>query len=183
MSAIPYNEPAFPCGRCQDPSIRKQGHQWLCAKHYRFGQMKACAKRHGKAVPTHEQLDNLLSYANGLICKDCDREMNWLSVDGPSTVVSLQHYRSGSMALVCRACNTRHARMEADTFCDLPRGEKRCPGCGDIKPLAEFGRDNSGRWDNRRTYCRRCANERHKEWVGRNRDNVNRQQRERRAAR
>lgn len=171
------------CKWCSAPSHIKQGHIWLCVKHYRFSSMRSVAKRHGKYVPGYEELELILNSLNGFSCKDCLREMNWLSKEGQSTVISLQHYRSGLLGLVCRACNTRHARQEADTFCDIPKDSKRCPSCKEIKKLSCFKGDFSGKWADRKTYCKPCSNKKHLEWVSKNRSYVNAKQREYRASR
>lgn len=166
------------CGRCKAAASHKQGHQWLCPMHYRFGQMRACAKRNGKLVPSHEQLHNMLSYLIDFQCPHCFRKMNWLQRDGSPTQVTLQHYRSGSLGLICLSCNTRHGKMPGDEFCELPNGHKKCFGCDTVKPLTSFRGDNGKRWNNKQAYCRDCANSRHREWVNKNREYVNAKQRE-----
>ena len=131
----------------------------LCVKHHRFSQMRITAKKHSRPVPTFEQLENLLTWTNGMVCKDCGRTMNWLRTDAASisTQVTLQHYRSGSMALVCLACNTRHAKMPGDTYLTLPKGHKWCPKCGAAKPLAEFGKGGFNKGVARtRSHCKQC---------------------------
>lgn len=60
MSEI--NDGGTTCSRCEEKAVRKQGHQWLCSMHYRFGQMRQSARRHDKAVPSHEQLANLFYF-------------------------------------------------------------------------------------------------------------------------
>ncbi len=67
--------PAFVCSRCGVGAVRKQGHQWLCARHYRFGQMRSKAKRAGKTAPTDDTLESLL----GNECPDCGVVMNLLT--------------------------------------------------------------------------------------------------------
>ena len=107
------------CARCDYPAARFQGRQHLCAMHYRFGQMRANAKRHGKRVPTETELLEMLSDINtsaGPVCADCSEVMVWLGVEDQRYVVTLQHYRDGDMALVCRSCNTRHAYMPGDMY-------------------------------------------------------------------
>jgi hypothetical protein len=176
------NEPAFLCAKCDDASVIQQGHQRLCAKHYRFGQMRAMAKRCGKVVPTHEQLTAM----NGvdLICPDCGILMNWRSVDGQETVASLQHYRDGTMAIVCRTCNTRHAFMPDDSYRDMPKDHKFCPSCKQVKPLPEFTLDASRSGSSKRkSHCRQCADLTVKIWKEANRDQYNTYQRTYRAKR
>lgn len=187
--------PAFPvalggvpeaqCARCSRNACRHQGHQDLCAVHYRFGQMRANAKRSGKAVPTHEQLERLMSAttsAGRLICVGCGREMNWLAVDGESTVVSLQHDRDGTLRLICRSCNTRHAFTPGDEFYSRAKSEKFCRGCERWLSKESFGVDRSkpSGLTGRCTRCLRIAQAR---WAATNRERINAAQRVRRAER
>lgn len=176
--------PAFPCGRglCRESAVRRQGHQWLCAKHYRFGQMRALATRRGLYAPSDHILERLIR--PGLICPDCGRAMNWLSADGQPTVISLQHYRDGSCGLVCRSCNTRHAHMPGDTYRDMPKDHKWCPKCERTKPFASFSSDNGRSGPMKlKSWCKECSNAAHAEWQRNNREHYNAKQREGRAAR
>lgn len=172
------------CGKkgCNEISARKQGNQYLCAKHYRFGQMRVNAKRRGLAVPSHEQLHSLIS--DNLTCPDCSRKMNWLSGDGMSSVASLQHYRDGSFGIVCRSCNTRHAYMSGDTYLGIPDDHKYCPCCQISKPRSEFYCD-SGRSGELKTksYCKVCSNKSVETWRIEHREQYNEKQREYRARR
>lgn len=54
---------------------------------------------------------------------------------------------------------------------------KRCPNCGERKPLTEFHR-HSGRRDGRSSYCKECACERARKWEAENRERANRTARE-----
>lgn len=174
--------PAFQCSRCGDDAARKQGHQWLCAKHYRFGQMRSKAKSGGKKVPSHDELHAMRG--SDLTCPDCNRKMNWLASDGADSVASLQHYRDGSMAIVCLSCNSRHASMEGDSFTGMDSSSKRCPACGQVKPSTEFTADNSRSGALRRkSYCRSCSDSATNEWKKNNREKYNAYQREYRAKR
>lgn len=170
------------CSRCGDLAVRRQGHQHLCAKHYRFGQMRVLAKRRGKAVPTHQQLEAMVRAGN--CCADCSAPMNWLAEKSQTFVATLQHYRDGSFGLVCRSCNTRHAYMPGDTYRDVPKDWKFCPRCAQVKPDSDFCADN-GRSGPRKlkSHCRECSHQSHTEWRIKNRDHYNAKQRERRAAR
>lgn len=148
------------CSRCQDAAVVVYRKVRLCAKHHRFSQMRSTARKHGKEIPTYEQLESLLSATAGMVCKDCGRKMNWLRTDTASisTQITFQHYRSGSMALICLACNTRHAKMPGDDYLALPKGHKRCPKCGAVKPLTEFGKGGFNKGVARiRPYCRQCV--------------------------
>lgn len=170
------------CSRCNEEAVIIQGHQHLCEKHYRFSQMKATAKRHKKLVPTHEQLEQMVD--KEMLCPDCGVKMNWRSRDGKSTVASLQHYRSGRLAIVCLSCNTRHASMDGDSYCDMPKDHKQCPSCLVVKPQTEFSADN-GRTGNikRKSICKKCSNKKVNDWKERNRDEYNEYQRAYRAKR
>lgn len=188
------NPPAFPihdgserargrvCSRCGDHALRRQGHQWLCAKHYRFGQMRANARRRGLAAPSHEQLDTLVS--TELRCADCGVIMNWLARDGQASVATLQHYRDGSFGIVCRSCNTRHAFAPGDSFRTAPPDHKFCPRCDQFKPLSEFHADRSRSGPRKiKSWCRTCSNAAHRQWQEKNREYYNAKQREGRARR
>jgi hypothetical protein len=182
MNAITNNGgPAFQCSRCGVGAVRKQGHQWLCARHYRIGQMRSRASRDGKAVPTHEQLETMWRDT----CADCGVVMNVLSRDGErERTASLQHYRDGSLAVVCVSCNARHASMPGDTFRDMPKDHKRCPRCETIKTFASFSADlgRSGPMK-LKSWCKSCASASHTEWQRNNREHYNAKQREARAVR
>lgn len=123
-------------GACQEPAIRKQGHQWLCVKHYRYGQMRAAATRRGLAPATDDQFDAMLR--PDFCCPECSRPMNWLREGGADTVATFQHYRDGTLSIVCHSCNVRHSGMPGDSYRDMPKDHKRCPKCEQVKPLSEF---------------------------------------------
>lgn len=164
------------CSRCDSDATMKQGNQQLCDKHYRFGSMRASAKRHGKAVPTHEQLEEMV--ASGLTCPDCQNEMNWRAKDNRARVASLQHYRNGQMNIVCLSCNTRHASMKEDSYCDMPKDHKLCPKCSVIKPDTEFTVDNSRAGViKRKSTCRECSDKTVNKWKKENQDDYNAYQR------
>lgn len=182
MSTKETSGPAFPCSVCGSPSSIKQGNQHLCDRHYRFGQMRANAKRHGKVVPTKDLLEGMSG--SSLVCPDCGVAMNWRSVAGKATVASLQHYRDGSMNIVCRSCNTRHAFMDGDDYRAMPKDHKLCPTCNQVKPLAEFTKDNSRSGDaKRKSNCRNCADSIVKKWKENNREQYNEYQKHYRAKR
>lgn len=170
------------CSVCNLSSTIKQGNQMLCDMHYRFGQMRSNAKRHEKVVPSREQLSQMSGAS--LICPDCGVQMNWRAKDGQNTVASLQHYRDGTMNIVCRSCNTRHAYMPEDSYRDMPKDCKLCPVCEEIKPITEFTKDNNRSGQTRRkSKCRSCSNKLVNEWKEKNRDKYNEYQRSYRAKR
>lgn len=159
------------CARCLDASVIKQGRQWLCPRHYRFGQMRANAKRYGKLTPSHEWLEE--NIPADMICRRCSRQMNWRQKDGAATVVCLQHNRDGTMEIICLSCNTRHGQMRGDEFYDLPPDSKRCPGCGQVKLLSAFCTDRAGKWKSKKSNCRSCSKSAHDAWVKANRIKYN----------
>lgn len=170
------------CSVCGLAATIKQGNQQLCDKHYRFGQMRAKAKATGKAVPSRQDLASMPGV--DLVCPDCGVQMNWRSRNGQATVASLQHYRDGSMALVCRTCNTRHAFMDGDSYRAMPKDHKLCPTCKCIKPLTEFTLDASRSGPaKRKSKCGQCADQFVKQWKETNRDQYNAYQRQYRAKR
>ncbi len=173
--------PALRCSRCGIAAVRKQGHQHLCARHYRFGQMRSRAKRDGKVVPSHEHLEQMLCDA----CPECGVVMNVLSREGErERTASLQHYRDGAMAIVCLSCNTRHAFMPGDTYRDMPKDHKWCPKCKTAKPFADYSADNGRTGPMKiKSWCKQCASASHTEWQRNNREQYNAQQREGRARR
>lgn len=159
-------EPENACAWCDAHAVRKQGRIWLCAIHYRHQQMRVNAKRHGKSVPTYEELAALSMPE--IFCMDCSKQMNWLACDGQSSVVSLQHYRDGTFGLVCRSCNTRHAFMDGDTYREMPKDNKQCPQCKKIKPFSGFSVDNGRSGEIKlKSWCKQCSLEAHHEWKNR----------------
>jgi len=169
------------CSRCGAQATHYQGHQHLCPKHYRFGQMRAGAKRHGKAVPSHEELERMA--AHGMSCWDCNRTMVWLSKEDKKLVLSLQHYRDGTLGFVCRSCNTRHAFAPGDSYREQPKDHKFCPSCKTVKPFSEYDCDRGRGLNGNKSYCRDCARVTHYRWQVTNRDYYNAKQREGRAKR
>jgi rubredoxin len=177
MSKIETGGPAFPmCACCLHTSVIQQGHQWLCAKHYRFGQMRANAKRRGKVIPTVSDLESMLT--RDFKCPECNRQMNWRSTEGKETVASLQHYRDGRLGIICLSCNARHAAAPGDSFSDYPKDHKYCPRCQMFKKDSEYTKDNS-RSGTRRiaSWCKPCKDKSVTEWKANNRDKYNEYQR------
>lgn len=169
------------CPRCGEPSARKVGNHWLCATHYRFWQMTQEARRRGKTVPTYEQLQTMVP--PDMACRDCGEKMHWLGADGHQRVVTLQHYRSGSMALVCKSCNTRHSHLPGDLFVDLPADHWFCNGCKQVLPLDSFGACNgASHLVKKFTKCKKCAYAAFAAYREANLDLVNEKRRAKRAA-
>lgn len=170
------------CSVCGLPATHLQGHQHLCPMHYRFGQMRAAAKRHGKAVPSRKDLNMMVNGLKSMRCPRCDRGMNWLQSGGADTVVTLQHYRSGGLGLLCLSCNVRHAFKSGDSFMQSSEGSKPCPKCLRVFPLSSFWRVSGRRFDQRHTYCPECSGKRLGSWRRKNRESYNAYQRQWRAS-
>lgn len=140
------------CAVCGLPAtcIAQNGRTIYCPKHLRIKQMRGTARRYGKVDPGREYLEGL---ADDLVCRDCGRAMNWLQIDGISTQVTLQHYRDGTIALVCFSCNCRHGNTDEGAFRRLTPGNKYCPRCDSILPNTSFY-SIKGRLGG---YCRNCT--------------------------
>jgi hypothetical protein len=149
--------------------------------HYRFGQMRANAARHGKTVPSRADLAAIVEKTK-MNCCGCGLKMNWLSRDGSKTVVSLQHNRDGSISFLCRSCNTRHASFVNDDFYHTPKTHHPCGDCRKLLFRSEFYADKS-RPLGIKSYCKKCAYERYKKWAVKNSEYINKKQRERRLLR
>lgn len=152
------------CCRCGLTAERKQGHQWLCAPHYRFGSMRTRARRDGKAVPSWEELEALRTIDTH--CSDCGEYMVWLAVVGNRhRQATLQHYRNGSFGLVCLSCNTRHAAMPDDSYRCTPKDHKYCPQCKAVKPFSDYAKDGGRSGPMKlKSWCKQCSSEAHREW-------------------
>lgn len=146
---------------CETEAVRRMGNGSYCLRHYRFSHMRRRARKDGKTVPTYAELESLVP--DPFACSVCKRRMNWLSSEGTSTVVTLQHDRSGGHRLLCLACNTRHAALPGDSLYDIPPDMRRCPACRKLKHLDAFCMDAS-RFAGRKTYCRPCSSARHRAW-------------------
>lgn len=149
------------CSWCIRPAHIKQGRIMLCQMHYRISSMRSNAKRHGKAVPSREQIEAMIP--SPFECSSCNREMTWVGKFGASQKATLQHDRSGSMRIICLGCNTRHAHHPGDTFYDIPDGKKLCPDCSRVLPISSFCKDKS-RPIGVKSYCRECSSVRNKIW-------------------
>lgn len=153
---------AIACRECGAPLVRTTRYYPFCAKHLRFYRMRAVAASKGKSVPSLRELNDLL--AQDMRCPVCDRRMNWFASDGRSTMITLQHDRSGPHRLICHACNSRHAQMPGDSFYDLPPEHKRCPKCSMAKPFSQFHKNyTDGRWKNLSQICKSCTAKRDRE--------------------
>lgn len=154
------------CFVCGDKSIKRHGRSNMCEKHHRFTQMQRTAKADGKYTPSLFELESLT--LKDMKCPDCGVEMRWIDDDNRSSGAVLQHYRDGSLAIVCHSCNVRHGFMPGDMYREVPDGHKLCISCKSIKPLSDFNvRRESGK-----TYpqskCKSCMHLAHIEWRKKN---------------
>lgn len=132
----------------------------------RLLQMRWTAKYRGKTIPSITDLENMVPL--DMKCQTCQREMNWFRKDGDSTVITLQHDRSGIHRILCQACNVRHAFRGGDSFYDTVY-LKRCHRCKELKPFSSFYLDNSPRWAHRSSKCKPCNAAYHREFMAKKR--------------
>ena len=146
------------CVVCGTEHVVISKHKTGCPRCWRFYYMLRGAKFKGKSIPTIGQLHELVESLDDFKCPHCDRVMVWLSKDGASTVITLQHYRTGEFGLICRACNTQHAKMPEDMFLSLSNDEKWCPRCSTVKKKSEFYADRSVA-SQLKAYCKPCSHQ------------------------
>lgn len=169
---------AATCGLCEAPAVPYKGRLQFCAKHARFRQMQVTAERFGKVVPTLEQLSAMVAD----VCVDCGVRLHWLAGNERATMATLQHYRDGTLGIVCHSCNSRHASMPGDTYRDMPKDHKRCPRCELVKQFTCFSKDSARRGPMKlKSWCKACSGASRSEWVKDNKDRYNANQREYRA--
>ena len=157
------------CNALAKPTHRRTP---LCPKHHRFGMMREIAKAARKRVPSYEELESLLAQLKDLKCPVCNRVMVWFKHESDRTVITLQHNRDGSIALICFSCNSRH-RDNGDALYQIGPDQKRCSRCKRVLPLSGFTSDRtSGVWANRKCVCKTCANAYRREWAAKNRHKI-----------
>ena len=165
------------CKWCNSEAYCRQGHIWLCKKHYRFQQMRVTAKRHNKVPPSYEWLEQTWGEI-GWHCPVCKRKVNWLSKEGTCTVITLQHDRNGKMRFLCFSCNMRHASFSDDSFYTADPNRKVCTICKKSLPLDMFATDRGAGVIQKKSWCRNCANKKHNEWRIKNRERENAKRRQ-----
>lgn len=150
------------CSRrgCVEPAELKWSHSYFCVRHYRFNKMRSGASDRRVYAPTFQELEAMVP--DDMTCPACRRVMNWRRRDGSSTVITLQHDRSGEMRMMCSRCNSQHAHHPEDQFYLVPAGHKRCPGCGAIKHYeTHFHKSGTGQTGHVTVYCKSCKSARH----------------------
>jgi hypothetical protein len=143
------------CFICGDDAIRRHGKTSMCQKHFRFWQMQRAAKSACKFVPTFYQLESLTP--KDMKCTDCGVLMHWIDDQNRSSGAVLQHYRDGTLGIVCFACNTKHGQLPGDMYRDVPKDHKLCIQCKTIKPLFEFSIRRDGKKPYPVSKCKPCS--------------------------
>ena len=150
------------CYICGNITFKRNGRSNLCETHHRFIQMQKTAKQDGKYIPSIYEIENLAP--KNMNCADCGCLMHWIDNDNRAFGAVLQHYRNGTLGIVCLSCNTKHGHMPGDSYRNVPVGEKLCRTCKTIKPLSMFSLRKDGKKPYPLTKCKICAHEVHKRW-------------------
>ena len=150
------------CYVCGGDAVKRHNRTNLCNKHQRFLQMQKTAKADHKYVPSIYEIEKLVP--KNMVCPDCNWQMHWVDENNRSRGAVLQHYRNGSLGIVCLSCNTKHGFLPGDMYQDIPEDHKLCNCCKTIKPRSMF----SIRRDGKKTYplakCKVCSLNAQKEW-------------------
>lgn len=156
------------CYVCGDASIKRHNRSNMCEKHHRFHGMQKIAKMDKKYVPSLYELEKLVP--EDMICQDCGVLMHWIDDDNRTSGAVLQHYRDGTLAIVCLSCNTRHGQMVGDSYRDTPKDHKLCTCCKTIKPLSFFSLRKDGKRPYPMSKCKQCNLDAHRKWREQNPD-------------
>lgn len=118
----------------------------------RLRRLRAQATQDGKRSPS--MAEAIAMVPPDMVCPHCSRVMVWWRREDASRVMSLQHWRDGSMTFICHGCNARHRDMPSDEiFKALTADTKYCSICKTIKPLAGFSTSGNNR---PMSYCKPC---------------------------
>ena len=153
------------CYVCGAASVKRHDRSNMCEKHHRFYQMQSAAKYGKKYVPSLYEIESLVP--KDMICQDCGKLMHWIDGD-QKDCATLQHYRDGTLALVCLTCNVRHGQMPGDSYRDIPKGFKLCTCCKTMKPLSDFGKRSAKEGDYPKSKCKVCDLDAQKKWRAQN---------------
>jgi len=143
------------CPKCGEPRDAERDHGNFCTKHHRLYQMRNSSRHRGLYCPTEEEIESMLP--PDMKCGDCSETMVWTSKEDRRRVATIQHYRDGSLGIVCRSCNSRHVWMEGDSFREIPKDHRYCKVCDTVKPLTEFGTPAPSSKGISRSWCRPCS--------------------------
>ena len=150
------------CYVCGDQALSFNGRSNLCEKHRRFIQMQKTAKSDKKYVPSLYEIEKIVP--KDMSCQDCGISMHWIDNRNRSSGAILQHYRNGTLGIVCLSCNIKHGFMPGDMYRDIPRDNKLCVSCKSIKPLFMFNLRKDGKKPYPLSKCKECCLIAHKKW-------------------
>jgi hypothetical protein len=145
--------PKDTCTACGGDAYAIRQRRPLCAMHFRIDKMRDSARQSGKVVPSRSEIEAI--FPRDWNCTHCGCPMTAKRAENPPAVASLQHYRDGSLGVVCLSCNSRHGSMDGDEFRNLPEGHKQCCRCKVIKPISDFWQKRKHK--TRRYYPTICA--------------------------
>lgn len=154
------------CYICGFDAIKLHGRANLCEKHKRFIQMQKTAKQDKKYSPSIYEIEALVP--RDMKCQDCGTTMHWIDNKNRSSGAVLQHYRDGTLGIVCMSCNTKHGQMPGDSYRDVPAGHKLCVCCKTIKPLSLFSKRRDGKVPYPLSKCKQCMADALKKWREKN---------------
>jgi len=157
-----YQGKIMKCYLCGELSIKRHGRTNMCEKHHRFIQMQKTAKYDKKYVPSIYEIEKLVPI--DMKCQDCGDLMHWIDDENRSSGAVLQHYRNGSLGIVCHACNVKHGNMSGDLYREVPKNHKLCGFCKTIKPLTMFNVRRDGKKNYPMTKCKECNHKHVLEW-------------------
>ena len=156
------------CYVCGDFSIKHGTRNNLCEKHTRFKQMQKTAKADKKYVPSLYEIEKLVP--KNMVCQDCGILMHWIDNENRASGAVLQHYRNGSLGIVCLSCNSKHGVLPGDMYRDIPKDHKLCISCKTTKPLTMFNLRKDGKKPYPLSKCKSCSLKAHQEWRNKNPD-------------
>ena len=154
------------CYVCGDDAIKRFNINNLCAKHQRFIQMRRTARTDKKYVPSIYEIEKLVP--KNMICQDCGIQMHWIDNENRSSGAVLQHYRNGTLGIVCMSCNSKHGVLPGDMYKEIPKDHKLCSSCKTIKPLLMFSVRRDGKKPYPLSKCKSCSLKAHKDWREKN---------------
>lgn len=150
------------CYVCGNEAIQRHGRSNMCEVHVRFKQMQKTATQDKKYVPSMYELEKLVP--SDMCCQDCGQIMHWIDDNNRPAGAVLQHYRDGSLGIVCASCNAKHGQMLGDSYRDLPAGHKYCSSCKTIKPRLMFHVRRDAKKEYPMSKCKQCCLEAHRQW-------------------
>jgi len=152
------------CARkgCEEAAKHKAGNSVYCDKHYIQVTRARYAKTKNKYAPSIEEFDNLWEnlIKNNFKCPVCDQKIIIkASIEGPrGNIISLQHWNDGRIELICHSCNVEHGNSKlGDNWRGIPKGQKYCPQCSELKSIQDFYKNASNLTDCLDSKCKACS--------------------------